>query len=196
MSTNKVNCPHCGAQEQHWMMKEYINNHYFWCNHCGELSVYDTHKELTEATDKDVFIRKPTKQERSIIYNGDPDQEKKLSSHMWLPQIDKEDIKFEIALAEIEDANNNNGLYDFREAERYLKLLFHKMGTMPMVGDVVTGRGKVPKSVGPNGYKDYDYTFVIISRRWGLNDFEEMHLFVVHADKWLLRNGISDGTLD
>ena len=192
---SKVICPHCGEQEEHWIMKEYFNAHYFWCGHCAELSVYDS-KIVPPQKDEDVFIRKPTQAELDVIYNGNPEQEKKLNSHMWLPKVNKGDIKFEIACAEYGDDGNNETDFDFSEAERYLKLLFHKMGTMPMVGDVVEGKGKTPKTVGPNGYKNYSYTFVIIARRWGLNDYQEMHLFVIHADQWMKENGITNGTLD
>ncbi len=177
-------CPHCEKVTDFWGPND--PKDFFWCNFCGELSIYEKRALPLRELENEFYLRKPTEIEYEAIYSGNT-EDKRLNSKLWLPSISKDKLSFEVMIIKDGVLNDHklSNLYDFMETERYLKLIFHKMGVMPMVGDYIKGRRTEKNEKGINENHD----FVIIGRQMGNDGYEDMLLFVVFESEWIKKQG-------
>jgi hypothetical protein len=161
----KIKCPSCKATSDYFGNGKKGN--VYWCNICGEPSFFKA-KEILE---------KPSKKKLQTFYNKDDGAY--IENPNWLPTIEKNNVCFDIVTFEDGVYNPRHLFFNFRESERHLKLIYHKLGVMPQVGDVIEGISEDRK------HPVDRESFCVIGKQWGVDDSDEWKIFVIQRDKYL-----------
>lgn len=154
-----VICPHCKNENDFspYQIKQVSNE--FFCLFCGELSFFTPNKQKLVI---------PTEKERNEYFENDVDDLN------FLPVIEKKDIRFNISTYDKGEWNDKDE--NFYEAERYFLMMFLKFGIIPQVGDIIRPKQKKGKMFAPE--------FVVISREWALDDYEELIIIVTPKENY------------
>lgn len=161
----RIQCPHCKSSSDDTFHYRQVKGEPYWCGICGELSFFKTKSSL----------RKLSAKERNEFY----EKHEGLKSDNWLPNIKKKDICFDVVTWLDGVFNPYEHQINFYEAERLLRLQYHQYGTMPQVGDFITGATIAE----PDKRQEKD--FVVIGKQWGLDDCNEWKVFVIPEDEYL-----------